>query len=277
VVDNGSSDETAQAVDEYRGPLPLARTYEPTAGLSHARNRGVQDASGDWLIWIDDDVIVAPTWLEAYYHAARQHRHAAILGGVIAPSLVGTPPAWLVRGIEHVNDAFAARSPEIANGSIAQHTLPYGANFAITRNAARRFPFDVTLGRHPDQPLRGGEELAVMQQILSEGGTGQWVPTAMVQHCIDPARQTEQYLTAYYLEAGRATAEKWSQHPPGVRIRRCVESSLRWLAHRTEYAIHAGNPSRARRAWNLREAAWHAGYVRGCITKPAVGHHGVSA
>jgi glycosyltransferase involved in cell wall biosynthesis len=58
VIDNGSTDQTALVAASYHDRLPIRTILEPTAGLSHARNRGVAEATGEWLVWLDDDVTV---------------------------------------------------------------------------------------------------------------------------------------------------------------------------------------------------------------------------
>ena len=53
------------------GQLPPGWT-----GKSHAVYLGVQSAEGDWLLFIDADVILAPSAVSAAYLAARRHRVA---------------------------------------------------------------------------------------------------------------------------------------------------------------------------------------------------------
>jgi len=71
VVDNGSSDNTADVVRRYAGRLPLRIVREEIPGLSNARNRGVAEARGDYICWTDDDVRLDPNWLAAYAAALR--------------------------------------------------------------------------------------------------------------------------------------------------------------------------------------------------------------
>ena len=68
VVDNGSIDETAsmcrQLVD-YVAYLDLRYYYDDMPGLLTRRQRGARQAKGDVLAYLDDDVVLAPTWLES--------------------------------------------------------------------------------------------------------------------------------------------------------------------------------------------------------------------
>jgi len=69
IVDNGSSDHTAEVVESFASQIPVRCVREDKAGLSNARNRGVDEAKGDYICWTDDDVKLDPKWLSAYVAA----------------------------------------------------------------------------------------------------------------------------------------------------------------------------------------------------------------
>ena len=66
VVDNNSTDQTRQVVEEFcrRCPGRFRYIFEPHPGKSFALNRGIQEAKGEVLAFTDDDVSVEPTWLQ---------------------------------------------------------------------------------------------------------------------------------------------------------------------------------------------------------------------
>src|SRR5581483_541916 len=70
VVNNNCTDQTDLVLENYRSRLPLRRLFEPKQGHCHARNCAVAAATGELLLWTDDDVLVNPEWLAAYVAAA---------------------------------------------------------------------------------------------------------------------------------------------------------------------------------------------------------------
>jgi hypothetical protein len=70
-VDNGSSDGTAQILDEFGKyfRVPVQLIYEPTRGLSAARNTGWRAARGQIICFTDDDCYPSPDWLLCINHA----------------------------------------------------------------------------------------------------------------------------------------------------------------------------------------------------------------
>lgn len=63
VVDNNSSDNTKEIVTSFADILPLVYLSESILGLSYARNKGFEESSGNWVGYIDDDVILPKRFL----------------------------------------------------------------------------------------------------------------------------------------------------------------------------------------------------------------------
>jgi len=64
VVDNNSSDKTAEIVTLYLKKLPLRLVHESSQGIDAARTRGFDEARGDIIARIDADCIAPEDWIE---------------------------------------------------------------------------------------------------------------------------------------------------------------------------------------------------------------------
>jgi len=60
VVDNNSTDNTAKIANKFSRVKLL---YEATRGTTHARQKGLENANGDLIAFIDADCIITPNWL----------------------------------------------------------------------------------------------------------------------------------------------------------------------------------------------------------------------
>ncbi|UZQ55525.1 glycosyltransferase [Trichothermofontia sichuanensis B231] len=79
VVDDGSTDGTIAWLTTHQDELPQVRWLEQAhLGPAAARNLGVQAAKGEWIIFIDSDLVVTDTFLQA--HAQRLRQEQARLG-----------------------------------------------------------------------------------------------------------------------------------------------------------------------------------------------------
>jgi glycosyltransferase involved in cell wall biosynthesis len=65
VIDDGSTDETAQLVATRYGRNPRVRyLYQPNAGLSAARNTGIRNARGEFVAFLDADDLLKPEFVQ---------------------------------------------------------------------------------------------------------------------------------------------------------------------------------------------------------------------
>ena len=207
VVDNGSADGTAAAAEGFAGRLPIRVVREERAGLSHARNRGVEAARGGLIVWTDDDVLVDAGWLEAHCRAAAAHPEAAFFGGRVDPVLEPPTPGWLRDNLDLLEHLVAGRdfgeTPFAIRGE--DDRLPFGANFAVRAADQRRHPYDPNLGVSPTL-RRSGEETTVLRALLREGREGRWVPDSRVLHLFPARRQTFAYVLQHYRAYGETAA-----------------------------------------------------------------------
>jgi glycosyltransferase involved in cell wall biosynthesis len=199
VVDNGSTDGTAGVVESAARRLPqlrYLRTEQP--GLHVARHAGLRAASSEVLLFGDDDIRAAATWVEAIVDCFSDRR-VGVAGGRCLPDFETSPPAWIdslwtamdggkVLGAYSLVDLGDSRR-EVA------HTLLYGCNYAVRRSLALEFG-----GFHPDSlpeslwRLRGDGETGLSRKIVGSGHKAMYEPAATVHHFVSRERMSPGYL-----------------------------------------------------------------------------------
>jgi len=85
LVDDGSRDDTPRVIAAARARATCRFTVieQPNAGLARARNAGIARAAGERIIFIDDDVLPTPTFVEEHLRSDRAHPFAIVRGAVI--------------------------------------------------------------------------------------------------------------------------------------------------------------------------------------------------
>jgi glycosyltransferase involved in cell wall biosynthesis len=146
VVDDGSTDDTSTVLAER----PWVRwVKQPNRGRAAAKNAGVDAASGDVVLFVDDDVIATPGLVErhAAFHASSQGDGDALLGRVTwSPEVEVTRHMhWL----EHGGPLFAY--DEIDDPDDVSWKLLYTCNVSLKRVFLE--PFDVELPIFEDSEL----------------------------------------------------------------------------------------------------------------------------
>ena len=95
VVDNGSRDGTQAVVAQFKKMSvgSIRYIYAASAGLHLGRHYGLREASGDIVVFIDDDIEAFPTFL-ATIAVAFENPQIALVGGKCLPRHEGRVPEW---------------------------------------------------------------------------------------------------------------------------------------------------------------------------------------
>lgn len=76
VADDGSGEETARLIEQFRSQLPvlLFHVWQEDSGyrLARSRNNGLLKSTGDYLIFIDDDLILHPRFIDDHRAQAQK-------------------------------------------------------------------------------------------------------------------------------------------------------------------------------------------------------------
>jgi glucosyl-dolichyl phosphate glucuronosyltransferase len=245
VVDNNSRDATRAVSESFARQLPLRYIFEPRQGVNRARNHGLAEATGQIVMYTDDDVDVDRQWLASLWDAATRHPEISIFGGRIFPLWEQTPPVWLVENSESILRTLVAHfdlgnQEKVLTDACA---APWGTNMAFRRSVfAGRFRFREDLGRKGRNHVRAGET-DLIQRLVKAGHKRLYVPGAIVYHRNPPDCGTERFVFAYYMGAGMtemrlngapAAARLWAGAPRYFWLRlmqRSVQyAAFRWTA-----------------------------------------------
>lgn len=195
VVDNASTDATCEAVARFTAEYPHIRyIYEPTQGVSHARNRGLQEANTPYVAFLDDDACADQDWLPQLLggFADNSPRPQVVVGKVLLDWQTDRPD-WFPSQYETIVGAY---SPQDSNFYLKPGDYFLTMNVALDRQILLESGgFDVRLGPQGSRHIVGDDsELA--HRLLSKGYTAYYESRAVVYHLVSGARQTRRYLLA---------------------------------------------------------------------------------
>lgn len=78
VIDDGSSDDTAEQMARFDPPVRYV--HQPNGGVAAARNRGIAEATGDLIAFLDADDVWHPRKLEFQIATLIAHPETALMG-----------------------------------------------------------------------------------------------------------------------------------------------------------------------------------------------------
>ncbi len=98
LVNDGSTDDTSAVVERARARAGCAFTAieQKNAGLARGRNVGIARATGERIIFIDDDVLPLPNFVEEHLRSHDRRPEAIVRGGAINVESFDDlpPPVW---------------------------------------------------------------------------------------------------------------------------------------------------------------------------------------
>ncbi len=173
MVDNGSTDETASVIDEFRqrSRHEVTHVLEPTPGLGRARNSGWMAAEAPIVSFTDDDCYPDHDFIAAVLSAFDADPTLGFLGGRI---VLYDPTDYPITVQEHPDRI------ELPPGRFVPAGLIQGANFSMRRAALESIGgFDNRFGAGA---LFACEDVDAVTRASADGWAGAYDPAPLVYH-----------------------------------------------------------------------------------------------
>lgn len=194
LIDNLSTDQTAAISLCFASDFSKIKYYyflEENQGLSHARNRGLKEAKGEILVFLDDDAFIDENYCANLLKFYDKNLHIYCTGGKTIPLFEAGKPKWmshflmpLVAAIDLGDEAKA----------FPFNQFPIGANMAMRKKMSDRVGlFDTNLGRK-GKNLQGGEEKDYFNRARAKGFIPWYLPSTIAQHIIPASRMSIEYI-----------------------------------------------------------------------------------
>jgi len=234
VVDNGSTDTTQAVTEQFIAQFPkyhIQYLYEPEPGLLSGRHRGALAATGEILVFIDDDIEAHDHWLQGIedaFHDPTVH----LVGGRNLPNYESEPPEWLEWfWYNHPEGKFCAHLSLLDFGDVVKEIDPnfiWGLNFAIRKQTL----LDLG-GFHPDcvpshlQHTQGDGETGLTQKVIQRGYRALYHPQALVFHQVSRDRMTHRYFEQRSFYQGVADSYGSARKSGSNRIKWAVKERVK--------------------------------------------------
>lgn len=191
VVDNDPNAEARPVVMELEGSVRYV--HEPQPGISAARNRALDEASGARaVIFIDDDERPGADWLATLVNHWRGTAAVAIKGPTLF-TFETTLSAWLTAG-GFFEPARMPTGTQVLDGGAGNMLL----NLNWINNHGLRFDNDFGLS--------GGEDTLFTRQIVKLGGVIEWNDEAFDYEMVPASRATPKWVLRRSLRQGNTWA-----------------------------------------------------------------------
>jgi GT2 family glycosyltransferase len=250
VVDNAATgDSIVDLVEtEFQGEIGVSVVKEPEPGLSHARNRGLDAAQGEIVVFADDDVLVDRDWIATLAAAFERAENAGATSGLTLPDVLETPTQRWIEGFGGRIRGFDVRTFDIDNPPGDRPLFPFtvgdlgaGRNMAFRRELLEDLGgFDVALG--PGTIAHDGDDVEALLRVMLSGHPVVHDPAAIVWHAHPREyRELEDRVWGYGIGLTACLTKAMLDHP------RLLPDLVRKLPRGVSFALSDESPKNSGR------------------------------
>lgn len=207
VVDNNSTDNTKQVIQDYQQhwPLsaPLKYVFESQQGAAFARLKAVQEATGAFVGFLDDDTLPAPDWVAAAYKFGVEHPQAGAFGGQIHGDYEVEPPKDFKKVAVFL--AIIERGSKPYMYEPKKRMLPPSAGLVVRRQAwCESLPMRPFLTGRTTKSMLTSEDIEAVAYVQKAGWEIWYNPQMHLYHQIPRSRMEREYLLSLVRGIGLA-------------------------------------------------------------------------
>lgn len=179
VIENGQKFE-AESICKQIKKLRIKYTHQHEKGLVNARNKGIEESNSDYLLFLDDDIELTETAIQAYNNGILKHGPNTYFSGPLIPKYETAPPEWL-------KEFLPWSAKEYTLGDTEKNILYpgfLGGNLCIPRQAITAAGNYEGPGAVGSNDGGVGEENRLQERLLKMGFAAIWLPDASGYHWI---------------------------------------------------------------------------------------------
>jgi glycosyltransferase involved in cell wall biosynthesis len=241
VIDNNSSDDTKDVVDSLieRHPAQVRYIVERKQGNAHARNRGIEEAKGAIIAFVDDDVTVDKNWLTSLKTILDSRSDLSFAGGKVLPQWNGPPPSWLTPDHWAPLALLDYGAAELAIGGQNPRGL-LTANIAFRRSVFKETGMFLPDLQRVKNMIGSMEDHEFLMRVCRSGKQGIYTPHMIATTYIDTERLTKTYHRRWHTGHGHFYAvladPEWERSKfrlagvPAHLLKETATNAFKWLS-----------------------------------------------
>lgn len=231
IVDNNSSDNTAEVCLTYKEEYfdnKIVYLKEFNQGLSFALNRGIKEAKGEFLIYIDDDETIGPKHLERLADYLQQYKDAVLIGTQVVPIYEGSEPYWMSHFTQRLIGGYFDAGKEVKK--LDKGNYPGTGHTIIKRSLYDLYGYyNTDLGR-TGTSLMGAEDKDMIFRLISNNIECYYFPDIPIYHHIPKNKLTDEFFDKLTYSIGKSERIRTKGISKKTYWRKLFDELIKWVA-----------------------------------------------
>lgn len=229
LVDNNCTDNTREICEAFakaHKDVNFRYVVEPEQGLSAARNKGIKEARGEIIVYVDDDALVDPHYLRTYAEWFAAHPETQACGGPIVPLYETVEPSWMTPYTKALLTAWMNYGDKVRKYPKGRY--PGGGNAAYRKSVFDKVGlFNTALGRKGGN-LMGSEEKDIFDKMHALGLQVLYLPTPVLHHIIPQTKLEPDYFNRLTTQIGISERQRTLAIGKGKYYKRLFSECIKW-------------------------------------------------
>lgn len=229
IVDNNSPDNTEDVCDEFmrrRADLNIRYFKEVNQGISYARNRGVTEAQGKFITFMDDDETVTADFLQNLNAFCQAYPTAQLISEPVVPVFEADPPKWMSPFTMRLITGAYDKGKEVK--MVGPNDYPGTGHATFMKELFNRYGgFKTNLGRKGTS-LLGAEDKDFFLRLIQNGIPCYYVPSATIYHHIPKEKLTANFFNRITLAIGKSERIRTLSISKSAYYKKIFSEIIKW-------------------------------------------------
>jgi glucosyl-dolichyl phosphate glucuronosyltransferase len=229
IINNNSPGNTKELTDEFikdNPTLSIKYFLETQQGLSFGRNRGIKEAKGNLITFLDDDAIISSNYFNKIASYFNQYPTIIAIGSKILLDYESITPKW---ENPYLNSLLGYFNLGDTIKLFKKNNYPRGSNMSFRKEVFSLVGmFNTELGRIGSD-LGGSEEKDIFQRIYNKQLKVLYVPDAIVYHAVPVGRTTYSFIKKQAIGTGKGEYLRVKKEGLFSLIQRILLELVKWI------------------------------------------------
>ncbi len=200
IIDNNSTNNFSNDIEIKSLMSKFRLIMEPRQGLSNARIKGVDNANGDIIIFVDDDNELAANYLIGLKCLFEQYQQVAVWGpGIINVDFIDGADSWIVKNMRGMFQYRQNKQTRFGSEQGWPNYYPAGSGLVIKKNVFELYQQQykegkLTITGRKGEDLSSGEDSQIIWTAVKNGMSVGTSDLLSLNHIITKQRTSLEYI-----------------------------------------------------------------------------------